>query len=296
MAGKLIQFSCPACGAPVEIRAAGQSLAVACGNCGTIMDASSPAHQILSKSQRHQRRRPSIPVGAIGTFEGKKWQVVGFVVRMDKTHAYKWTEYLLHNPAQGYRWLVENQGHWNFVTMIKSRPEMGGRGLVLDGRSFRLYLIDRAIVDYVEGEFYWRIEKGESVATMDYIAPPFMLSCEQSDNEEVWSVGEYKTETQIQQAFVGVRLDLAYPSGVAPNEVNPHSADLMGLIFSFVGFGALGLMLIAGSSGANAFSALLCLGIYPGFKMLASSQFEHQRWENSDFPLGGGDGDDDEVL
>ena len=31
---------------------------------------------------------------------------------------YFWQEYLLYNPMTGFRWLVESDGHWSYVTNV----------------------------------------------------------------------------------------------------------------------------------------------------------------------------------
>ena len=71
-------------------------------------------------------------------------------------------------------------------------------------------------MEYVKGEFYWRVEQGETVRAVDYISPPLMLSQEISENEINWSLGTYMTNDEISRIF-GVP-DLPKPWGVAPNQ------------------------------------------------------------------------------
>ena len=40
---------------------------------------------------------------------------------------YSWREYLLFNPYKGFRYLTEYNGHWNYVTPLKSVPEVSPR-------------------------------------------------------------------------------------------------------------------------------------------------------------------------
>ena len=37
------------------------------------------------------------------------------------------------------------------------------------------------MVEFVKGEFYWRVEQGETVRAIDYVAAPLMLSQEITD-------------------------------------------------------------------------------------------------------------------
>ena len=107
--------------------------------------------------------KPELPVGSKGTLLGDKWEVKGFLRKCDSTGDYFWSEYLLTNPTKGYRWLVQNQGHWTFYEMIKGKPDNpNGRAPVWDGHSFSLYLRDTAKVVQVQGDFYWKVKVGET--------------------------------------------------------------------------------------------------------------------------------------
>ena len=79
----------------------------------------------------------------------------------------------------------------------------------------------------MKGEFYWRVEQGETVRAIDYVAAPVMLSQEVTANEVNWSAGVYMTNAEIEKAF-GVS-DLPKPWGVAPNQ------PFTGLILLHVG-------------------------------------------------------------
>jgi hypothetical protein len=72
-----------------------------------------------------------------------------------------------------------------------------------------------ARVEYVQGEFYWRVEQGETVRAIDYVVPPLMLSQEITNTEVNWSIGTYLTNREIEKAF-NVS-DLPKPFSVAPN-------------------------------------------------------------------------------
>ena len=72
------------------------------------------------------------------------------------------------------------------------------------------------MVEYVQGEFYWRVEQGETVRAIDFIAPPLMLSQEITGNEMNWSIGTYLTNAEVEKAF-NVS-DLPKPWSIAPNQ------------------------------------------------------------------------------
>jgi len=135
---------------------------------------------------------------------------------------YFWHEYLLYNPMVGFRWLVHSDNHWNFVEPVNpaevEQSGMIGSGATVNynGRTFKIFQDAPAVVEYVKGEFYWRVEQGETVQATDYVSPPMMLSREESNNEINWSAGTYMTNDEIEKIF-GIS-GLPRPWGVAPNQ------------------------------------------------------------------------------
>ena len=97
-------------------------------------------------------------------------------------------------------------------TILTATPTM----VNYNGRRFKIFQDAPAVVEYVQGEFYWRVEQGETVRAIDYVAAPLMLSEEISDNEMNWSLGTYMTNAEIEKAF-GVK-NLPKPWSVAPNQ------------------------------------------------------------------------------
>jgi len=219
-------FACPNCGGSITLRYPGASMSVVCENCQSIIDVNDENYKILTKFFKQAKPfTPLIPLGQRGSLKGKTWEVIGFMARSDVNSAYFWTEYLLFNPYYGYRWLVEDKGHWNFITTIKKKPESNlrvagigvmGEVLTLDGKRYKVFNSGRTQVDYVIGEFYWRVVIGSQTNTADYIDPPFMLSCEKDASEVVWSTGEYISHKEIKKAF---KLDkVPDPIGTAATE------------------------------------------------------------------------------
>ncbi|MEI7432201.1 MAG: DUF4178 domain-containing protein, partial [Betaproteobacteria bacterium] len=114
------------------------------------------------------------------------------------------------------------QGHWNFAR-AGTRPPSVARGQYSFWRGksmYKLFSSGRAEVTNVVGEFYWRVEVGESCLVEDYIFPPMMLSREVSEKEANWSESEYLEPEELCLAF---KTSMTPPEriGVFANQPNP---------------------------------------------------------------------------
>ncbi len=224
---KAKSFQCPACGGAIEVSTPDiQSLT--CKHCHTLVGMKDDNLKVLHKFAKEVRINPRIPLGSEGKFDGTRYRVIGYLRRSAALDGpkYHWDEYLLHHPMQGFRWLTEYQGHWNFAWPVKGAPAKsntyaGYPGLLCDGRLYRHYGRCRPKVAYVLGEFYWRVAVNENVTLNDYIDPPYILSEEKSGKEITWTAGEYITPEAVQQAF-GFATPLPQPRGIAPNQVWPY--------------------------------------------------------------------------
>ena len=218
-------MGCPNCGGPLDLVAPDKAERVTCPNCDSLLDVNqgnltylhaltpAPAAQLFV-----------LPVGAEGTIQDKKYKIIGAVIRSVTIDGIKyfWHEYLLDNPLIGFRWLVHSDNHWNFVEPVNpaevedSRFYGSGAKVTYGGNKFKIFQDANAVVEYVKGEFYWRVEQGETVRAIDFVSPPQMLSLEKTENEMNWSLGTYMPNAEVEKAF-GVS-DLPKPWSVAPNQ------------------------------------------------------------------------------
>lgn len=221
--GSVKTFACPYCGGTVGIRALGSTVTAACQSCGSLIDVANENCRLIRKAA--DRIYPSlIPMGARGTLFGTEWEVIGFSLRRDGLISYAsfytWREYLLFNPYQGFRFLVEADNHWNFVKTlhesVADQQDLTSSTLFYDGRYYRTYVHDDALVVYVMGEFYWRVKMGEKTRVADFVCPPYILSFERSQQDIIWSHGIYVDHKVIAEAFKITNMPL--PQGVAPNQ------------------------------------------------------------------------------
>ncbi|MBI5816263.1 MAG: DUF4178 domain-containing protein [Nitrospinae bacterium] len=239
-------FKCPSCGGSVALRAPGQSLSVACQYCGSILDAKDENLRILEEARSKIKVEPAIPLGSRGKLSGAEWEVIGFMRRSDKTGVYFWNEYLLFNPAEGFRWLTEENGHWIFLEMIRQNPKVTGpQKATSGGREYSLFNKGEAKAVFVLGEFYWRVSVGETARVEDYIAPPEIICREKNDEEIIWSKGVHEEPADIAAAF-GPEVKLPWRKGKGTVQPNPH-IDTFGKVTKYLGafLGAVVLIQLA---------------------------------------------------
>jgi len=253
----LSKLACPVCSAPVPLAVPESVERAACQSCHSVLDLSAGQLSVLAQ-QQPPPRAPSVPIGSKGTLDGEELLVIGFVVRAAWVDGerFSWMEYLLH-CAEGYRWLVEDSGHYTFVKPIEpGSVTMGGLTASHGGKSYKLFSQVQGEVEYVLGEFYWKVNVGDAAALADYIAPPRILSTERTENELSMSEGRYVTGKELAAAF-GVPSAVLPTTGVGPAQPNPVRVAPFGAIGGAL---ALVLSLIAVIIGASHHSLVVVDG------------------------------------
>ena len=220
----LKSFQCPSCAAPMATHSK-DIQAVACGSCGAIVDTTDPNLAIISKVRAAEKVKPKLELGSQGRLRGESYSIIGFLRRKTviEGQTYEWDEYLLYSDKQGFRWLTESDGHWNFAKGLSGLPRISGGSqpsVNYLGKEYQHFQTCTAAVSYVIGEFYWKVKQGDSAECADFVAPPLMLSKESSKNEIAWSIGEYIPKAEIETAF---KASLPEPRGIAPNQPAPGS-------------------------------------------------------------------------
>ena len=215
-------FNCPHCASPLSVHS-GAIDSVACDSCGSIIGIDNENVQVLARAAQSMRVVPWLPLGSKGRLHDIDWEAIGFMRRSQRSGGvdYAWSEYLLFNEKDGFAWLTEYQGHWNFARTLSNPPSVS-RGQTSFWRKtslFKLFSSGKAEVTYVVGEFYWRVSVGESCLVEDYICPPTMLSREVTNKEATWSESEYLEPEVLCAAF---KTTMAPPAriGVFANQPN----------------------------------------------------------------------------
>lgn len=217
-------LACPSCGGSIELRAAGYTVHVACQYCSSILDVTDPQVKLVTR-YNEAIAELEIPLGTRGVLRGVEWEAIGYLQRCENG-AYGWEEYLLFNPYHGYRWLVNVRGGWSFGEALTVTPDwLTYDKLGVGSESFtRFFANGTAQVDYVVGEFYWRVALGESVRTSDWVRPGVMLSREENANEVSWTRNAWLSAGEIRNAF-GIRsAGRIWPP--LPHQPSPYAGPL----------------------------------------------------------------------
>ena len=250
-------LTCPACGGTIELKAAGYTVTVACLYCGSLLDVANPDVRLITE-YHEAAAQLEIPLGTRGTLDGVEWEAIGYL-RRSEGGSYPWEEYLLFNPYQGYRWLITNGRGWSFAEQLTRTPTWERGNVALDGQSYEPFFADgTAQVDYVLGEFYWRVKAGEEVKTDDYVRPGWMLSREANDQEVSWSLSRWLEPQEIKAAF-GVEPPRR-PWPPLPHQPSPYGARLKRrTLMAALAVGFLLLLAILFSGGSTLLKADLPL-------------------------------------
>ncbi len=310
-----LKLSCPKCAGALTLYAPDDSLRVTCPSCSAMLDVSNGKLAYL-QTLKIKKVHPVLPLGSQGKLQGNEYTVIGFMERfvLYKGISFPWTEYLLYSNSSGFRWLVNSSDHWSFVEQIDFPSAWPPPDLVqYKSKSYRKYDGGLATVSYVLGEFSWRVEIGEASETVDYIAPPHMLSFERTstfnaNNTDVSaekqkkgspsklgsaeinvSRATYISVDELEEAF-GVS-EIRRPWGVGPIQPSPNMEGWK-ILYCNLGFvGLLALIHVAFSTfklgkGADVGTMLLSMllvSLMPLGILFYKHNFEVKRWANSDF-------------
>nr|WP_253198114.1 DUF4178 domain-containing protein [Burkholderia cenocepacia] len=185
---ELVPFACPSCGAPLSY-APNVADYVVCGSCHAGVQCTAEQQTVFAARRKLESVKGALELGAIGTFDGVKYTVIGMMRCRVPGDDETWDEYLLLNPKRGFLWLVQSDGRWERVQVLDHWPTIGGESgnVTDDGKTYRLREEYESEVVYVVGAFNWRVQAGDRTSIIDYGWQKDKLTRERSDAEIVWS-------------------------------------------------------------------------------------------------------------
>lgn len=238
---QLQQARCTQCNGPLELRAPDQTRRVACPYCGALLDCTKGRLAFLQLLQKPEHA-PLIPLGAKGKLQGTEWVCIGFMVRSCTVEGvrYPWEEYLLYNPKAGFTWLMNSNGHWVYLTPLDAGDVqmVPGVSAFHEGRRYKAFQEVNTVTEAVLGEFYWEVRAGERARATEYVAPPYSINVDATQNELTYTLGEYLEPEVVREAF-NLKEPLPGKTGIAPSQPNPHSS---GSTWAWTGIWAAALL------------------------------------------------------
>ena len=242
-------ITCGSCGAPLPVLSPGTERA-ACVHCNAISDVK--LQQVVAR-QGQARQQPGIELGRVGILpvpDGRgisnaEWTVLGYMERSTGAPGgdewFGWQEYLLYNVKHGYSWLVLDEGNFYLVTPLAAGDIDASRAPVfvrMNNIHFRKRNQQQARVDFVLGEFYWKVEVGETVWAEDFENGRELISSEKTQTEISWSHGIIVPAQVVVQAFGYQPKATAYgvpdPAAFGPTFGSPPGGISSGLVIAIV--------------------------------------------------------------
>ncbi len=299
-------MSCPNCGGSLELKAPDKTERVTCPYCVSLLDVNQGDLKFLhTLVPSPESKEFLIPIGTKCNFKkfcsGNELEVIGSMTRSVRIEGqkYYWHEYLLYNPKIGFRWLTQSDDNWSFVEPLnRSEIEYENTGIGIGKspkfkeRRFKRFQDAPARVEYVQGEFYWRVEVGEKVSASDFIAPPLMITREATKSEENWSLSTYISPKDVAVA-TGVK-GLPTPRIVAPNQPNSYKSFFgysLAMVAIYIIIGILFIPISAFRAGNSTVKmseeyTLRSESATVGTKTFESQEFDLDAQQNVDIEVG----------
>ncbi|QDF02763.1 DUF4178 domain-containing protein [Myxococcus xanthus] len=243
---ELQQARCTQCNGNLELRAPDKTLRVACPYCGALLDARQGKLSFLRMLQKPSRPL-IIPLGTKGKLDGAEWICIGYLERSCTVEGvrYPWEEFLLYNASCGFVWLMNSNGHWVFLKPLPAgdvslSPDVAA---FYEHRRYKCFQHVTAVTDKVLGEFYWTVRVGERAEASEYVAAPYSVNVDATDDEVSYTHGEYLEPEVVKEAF-GLQEPMPQREGIAPSQPNPHQSGLRS-VFVWTGLWILALFVLA---------------------------------------------------
>ena len=205
--GTVSEVTCPNCGASLPIQSQATERIV-CQYCFVASDLTGGALAALGPAPRPPFT-PHIALGTQGSINGQRYIVTGVLARscVVEGTCYPWHEYLLFGGEQvGYRWLTVEEGKWSFISPIEvGEVATSGSSINYRGVEHHFKQAVTATVDYVVGEFYWKVATGEQVDAVEWEGPGGKVSRETTPTEVTYSYGVQPQRADLLTFGVGGR-------------------------------------------------------------------------------------------
>lgn len=241
------RVDCPACAGAIELHDANNAKRVGCPYCGALLAAEHALWKVLEKGELF-RSAYGPAVGTKATIDGEPYTVLARLERSIRAEGrrWPWDEWLLRREDGEYRWVVCSDRHWSFVEPVAlGDVKLNRQTASYQGTTFKHFSGGTARIDRVVGEVYWEVRLGDEARCADYIAPPQMISVEETPDEKVVSLARYMAHEEVQRVF---QLPQTLPKSsnvgmIEPNPIRPHLSRFWLSAMALCGLLLLGMVL-----------------------------------------------------
>jgi len=171
---RLTSFKCPACGNG-NPKVNGETSKTFCISCGSEIDVSEKVAKLLSgPNNRNDKIETTLRCGNVGTINGKKYIVIGVIIKDSGPDESGWVEYFLYQKGgqSNFLWLIEDKetNQWSTSEGIKNIPQYIKKNIQI-GSDIYKEMEDGSYygkVFAVWGSFNWEININDKVSIQDY--------------------------------------------------------------------------------------------------------------------------------
>lgn len=208
------EVNCPGCGTATRYYDLTDSAFYGCASCHTFFrQLHDEEPQILRRFSADEAFAPVADIGHAGYLQGKKFVVVGYMLKYDPNENITWKEYMLLNPqSHSYHVLAESMGEW-FVIWESEKQDfnvvntnvMNPQYTVVESLPFLKYDFYTGYtfkILYAAGEFNYNIlEDEDTLQVEEYENAPDMVVSETKEGKTTWYRGKCIPVTDLIRSF-----------------------------------------------------------------------------------------------
>jgi hypothetical protein len=196
------KYKCPKCSNTITSILGDKAQYIVCRDCNKLLH-NNEGH-IFFVAQFKRTIIPAFPLGSIGKFNNKKFQLIGALeVKEDKT-SYYWREYIIKYEDETIAYFMEYDGHWSYVEQIPdSIKAKAGANVFYNDEEYTFFNSYKTVNVAALGDFFWNVTGEEKPRIHEYINPPYGLVAEYKKNQTNWYKSEYIRPSKMKDVFDG---------------------------------------------------------------------------------------------
>lgn len=200
----------------------------ACPNCGTLYSKNELDDFVFKDRFKKEIYENSFSIGQKANFKNNIYTIIGLLIKRYDSDT-RWAEYILQNDKGEFLYLSESSGNYILLEQIEFEKKVGNHPLTIDylDQTYDRYDYSYPKIDYAAGYFDFNILN--KIELIEYINPPYLLSFEKFDQEQVAFYGKHISRSAIKRAFE----TSAIPSKSGIGVVQPFPIDVRNLAIIF---------------------------------------------------------------